>query len=308
MINKNPLLLLHIAVFLFGFTAIIGKLLSLDAYSLVWWRMFISSLVFLVFPGFIKKLKSFSLKQILIFMSIGILVAAHWVTFYGSIKAANSVSLTLACFGLTASFTSVIEPIVLRQKLRKGELFLGAIAFIGLYCIYLSAPHMEAPPNQVYLAILLGVVSSFLAALFSSLNALYIKEVHPVPVTFLELLGGAIILALFFGLVPSLELSAISHASDLMWLLILTVVCTNLAFVLNLYALKKVSAFTANIAINLEPIYGIILAVIIFGENQNLNTWFYVGALIILATVFAHPVMNRISRKRQSRLNQDAAL
>lgn len=304
MLQKNPHILLHIAVFLFGFTAIIGKLLSLDAYSLVCWRMLISSFVFLVFPGFFSKLKALNTKQIVLFMAIGILVAAHWVTFYGSIKAANSVSLTLACFGLTASFTSVIEPLILGQRIRKGELFLGAIAFVGLYCIYLSAPHMEAAPKQVYIAIILGVVSSFLAALFSSLNARYIKEVHPIPVTFLELLGGALVMLLFFGLISSVSLSSISYGPDLLWLLILTVVCTNLAFVLNLFALKKVSAFTANIAINLEPIYGIILAVLIFNENKNLNSWFYMGALIILATVFAHPIMNRVSRRRLQKKEQ----
>lgn len=305
---KKPLFILHIAVFLFGFTAILGKLLSIQAYSLVWWRMMIAAALFMLLPGFWKKFYTVTKNQRWLFLGIGILVAIHWLTFYGSIKVGDSASLTLACFGLTASFTSVIEPLLLKQKIKGYELFLGLIAFAGIFLIYKSAPGMNMDVANVRLAIILGVVSSFLAALFSSLNAKHIKNADPVPVTFLELTGGFIFTTIYFWINPSLQFEFLTNGYDWLWMLLLTVVCTNLAFVLNLEAMKKVSAFTANIAINLEPIYGIILAAAMFSENKNLNFWFYIGAAIILTTVFLHPLMNKIMEKRRIKHEQNTKI
>lgn len=299
---KKPLFQLHIAVFLFGFTAILGKLLTIQAYSLVWWRMLIASLVFLLFPGFFSQMKKLSSQQILRFLGIGVLVAIHWITFYGSIKIGNSASLTLVCFGLTASFTSLIEPLVLGQKVRKPELLLGLIAFLGIYFIYLASPQMKVAPTRFNQALLLGVFSSFMAALFSSLNAKYIKNADSVPVTFLELGGGFLFVSVLFLFDTSLDFQVLSSGSDLLWMLLLTIVCTNLAFALNLQAMKHVSAFTANIAINLEPIYGMLLAAVFFQENKTLSLQFYLGALIILATVFLHPLINKYNNRAKERL------
>lgn len=296
--NKNPLFILHIAVFLFGFTAILGKLLSIQEYSLVWWRMLISSLVFLVFPKFFSELKKLNKRQIYLFLGIGFLVALHWITFYGSIKAADSASLTLACFGLTASFTSILEPIILRQRLRIYELLLGLVAFGGIYFIYLASPNTGIPAANFNKALTYGVISSFLAALFSSLNAKHIKHTNPIQVTFLELVGGFLLVSIYFLFDNKNDFQWLSTSQDILWMLLLTVVCTNLAFVLNLQAMKKLSAFTANIAINLEPVYGIILAAFIFNENQNLNLMFYIGTAIILATVFLHPIFRSIAEKK----------
>jgi drug/metabolite transporter (DMT)-like permease len=294
---KKPLFQLHIAVFLFGFTAILGKLLSIQEYSLVWWRMLIASLVFLVFPGFFPKLRALSTQQILRFLGIGVLVAVHWITFYGSIKVGNSASLTLVCFGLTASFTSLIEPWVLGQRVRKPELLLGLVAFLGIYFIYLASPQMEIPSARFNKALLLGVFSSFVAALFSSLNAKYIKKADSVSVTFLELGGGFLFVSLLFLVNNNNDFQLLEKGTDWIWMLLLTVVCTNFAFALNLQAMKHISAFTANIAINLEPIYGMLLAAVFFHENKFLTASFYQGAAIILATVFLHPLLNRYSNK-----------
>jgi drug/metabolite transporter (DMT)-like permease len=301
MLNKSPLFILHVAVFLFGFTAILGKFLSLDEYSLVWWRMLLAALFFLAFPGFFKKYATLKKNEVYRFLGIGVLVALHWITFYGSIKAADSASLTLACFGLTASFTAFIEPLILRQKIKLMEVMLGLVAFGGIYFIYLSAPDMKVAESKVYKAIFLGVFSSFLAALFSSMNAKFIKKADPIPVTFLELGGGFFFVSLYFMFSSKVSFQVINNWEDVLWMLLLTLVCTNLAFVLNLQAMKKVSAFTANIAINLEPIYGIVLAAIIFKENEFLNIWFYIGAAIILATVFMHPLINKWKNKSLSK-------
>jgi drug/metabolite transporter (DMT)-like permease len=297
---KQALIFLHVAVFLFGFTAILGKLLIIDEYSLVWWRMMIAGIFFLFIPGFQGKLKSLSRKQVFIFLPIGVLVALHWITFYGSIKAGDSASLTLACFGLTASFTSIIEPLVNRQRWKWYEVSLGLIAFVGLYLIYIASPDMEKEGSNIRLAITLGVISSALAALFSSLNAKYIKNTEAEPVTFLELAGGFVFVTLFLLFHPTLTFEGLGGGYDVWWMLLLTLVCTNLAFVLNLKAMKVVNAFTANIAINLEPIYGILLAAVIFGENKSLNTMFYLGTAVILFTVFIHPVIQYYKRKASS--------
>jgi len=297
--KNNPLFQLHIAVFLFGFTAILGKLLTLEEYSLVWWRMLIAASVFLLFPGFRKKFNLLTPRQIYRFLGIGVMVAIHWITFYGSIKAGNSASLTLVCFGLTASFTAFLEPLVLKQRIRPFEVLLGLIAFGGIFFIYLAAPTMDIPIKSFNKALGLGIFSSFMAALFSSLNAKHIKKTDPIPVTFLELGGGFLFTSVYFMLNKSIDFQLISSFSDLAWMLLLTVVCTNFAFALNLQAMKKISAFTANIAISLEPIYGIILAAIFFKENEHLNIWFYVGAVIILTTVFLHPLFSKIANRRK---------
>jgi drug/metabolite transporter (DMT)-like permease len=298
---KHHLFMLHVAVFLFGFTAILGKLLTLDEYNLVAWRMAIASTAFLVFPGIFKQLKATSGKHRIYFLSIGFLVALHWITFYGSIKAAQSASITLACFGLTASFTSLLEPLLSLKRPKMSEMLLGLLAFGGIYMIYLSAPGLNIEQTKVEKALGLGIFSSFLAALFSSMNAKLVKNASAMVMTFLELVGGCFIVVAYFWIAPDVSFVMITKTSDWLWMLLLCLVCTNLAFLLNMMAMKKVSAFTANIAINLEPVYGIILAAVIFHENQKLNIWFYLGTLIILATVFIHPMLLKQKSRRDSK-------
>ncbi|MCK9481689.1 MAG: DMT family transporter [Bacteroidia bacterium] len=291
--SKNPYIALHTSVFLFGFTPILGKLLSLNAYSLVWWRMCIASLIFLVFPKFFEQLKSLNRKQLILFIGIGFLVALHWITFYGSIKVANSASLTLACFGLTATFTSFLEPFINRQKVILSDIVLGLLAFGGILFIFLSSAHTSIPAEKFSIALGLGIFSSSIAAFFSSLNAKFIKSAQPVPVTFVELSSGFMFLSLFFMLISPASFEWLNNESDFIWMLLLTIFCTNIAFALNLQAMKKISAFIANITINLEPVYGILWAVIIFSENRMLNSHFYLGAVVILFTVLLHSFLKR---------------
>lgn len=288
--QKNPFIALHTSVFLFGFTPILGKLISLNAYSLVWWRILLSSLIFLLFPHFFKQLKALSKKQLKIYIGIGFLVALHWITFYASIKVANSVSLTLACFGLTATFTSYIEPLITKKKFRMLDNLIGILAFGGISIIFMTSEQNSIPPAQFNLAFILGVLSSVIAAIFTSLNARYAKDSKPVPMTFVELTSGFVFLSVFFLFFPA-SFEPINSANDLILMLLFAFFCTNIAFALNLQALRSISAFTANIAINLEPIYGILWAVILFNENQMLNAEFYWGVAIILITVIIHPLV-----------------
>lgn len=298
---------MHIATFLFGFTAILGKLISLNSLNLVWHRMWIAAVFFLVFPNFIRKLRSTSREVRKQFLLIGGLVAIHWLTFYGCIKVGNSASLALATFGTITLFAAFIEPIVFKVKFKKRELFIGVLVIIGLAFIAKSNPDQEFSFQSSYIqAMGLGIVAAFFAALFSVLNKKYVKNNSPTVVTFLQMTGGFVFLTL---LVPYLMLTGadfkvIPSWSDIGYLILLAIVCTNIAFSLEMEALKNMSAFTSNLILNMEPIYGIALAIVFFAENQMLNMWFYAGAIIILITVFLHPILDKYFNDKQRKAAQ----
>jgi len=311
LLNKNniPYFKLHISVFIFGFTAILGKLISVNHFSLVWNRMWIALPIFFLIPGFLAKLRKQNLRQWLIYLGIGCLVALHWITFYGSIKIGNSASLTLACLGLSACFTSVLEPLFTRTKFKTTELFLGLVALAGMLFIFFSNQNDDPAQNQrFYLAILWGIITTLLASIFSVLNAKFAKKDQPNVMSFTELLGGFLFLTVCFFVMNKftaiknlLQIDhttlTISNSLDWIWLILLGVFCTTFAFVLNVTAMKSVSAFTANIAIGLEPVYGILLAFLIFGEGTQFNTNFYIGISLILTTIIIQTYFN-LKKKR----------
>ena len=317
----NPLrkayIQLHVAVLIFGFTAILGKLIASGHYSLVWHRMWIAAVSFFFLPGFFASLRQLTTRQILLFSGIGCLVAIHWITFYGSIKNGRSASLTLGCFGLTSAFASVLEPLIKRRKIDMREVFLGLLALAGIVVISFAKPD-NAGHNYV-LAIVWGVFSTFVAALFSTINSKYIAGNDARVVTFVELGSGFLFLTLLLPLlfcspefcsflsVDNLDFDMVNDAAvsyplfhseadrylDFLWIPLLAVGCTTVAFVMNLKAMKHVSAFTANLAINLEPVYGIVMAALIFNEHKALNGYFYLGTAIILISVFIHPFLKK---------------
>lgn len=295
--KRKALLLMHIATFLFGFTAIFGKAISLASINLVWHRMWLASVVFILFPGFIAKLKNTNIKTIKRFLLIGCLVALHWLTFYGCIKLGNSASLALACFGTIAFFAAILEPLIIKSRFKKSELFLGLLIIVGLAFIAKSNPDEQFSLQSNYIkAMIMGIISAFFAALFSVYNKKYIENNNPMVITFLQMVGGFVFLSLllpFYVQYFSINFQFIPNITDSIYLILLAIVCTNIAFSLEMEALKNMSAFMSNLIINLEPIYGMVLAVILFQENQMLNMWFYVGALIITLTVFIHPLLNK---------------
>lgn len=314
---KKAYLQLHIAVLIFGFTAIIGKLITVNHFSLVWHRMWIAAVSFFFLPGFIVSFKALSRKHLFIFSGIGCLVAIHWITFYGSIKIGGSASLTLGCFGLTSAFASILEPVLKKKKIDIREVMLGLLALTGIIIISLAKP---ANAGENYgLAIFWGIFSTFVAALFSTINSIYIIGNDARAVTFTELGAGFLFLTLLlpflnyfpdfrhFLRIESFHVGIVNNGSikyelfhtdfdrylDFLWIPLLAVGCTTIAFVMNLEAMKHVSAFTANLAINLEPVYGILLAAIIFSEHHFLNTYFYIGTSLILVSVFIHPFIKK---------------
>ena len=276
--------------------------------------MSLTALVYLLIPRTWKLLQNTSKKTWLKLMGIGSIVCAHWLTFYGSIKLGNSVSVTLACLGSASFFTSVIEPVIMKKKWALSEITSGIIVIFGVVFISFSLPNGSSESQSYPAAIAMGVLSAALAALFSTLNKRYIDDADPLTISTVEMLSGGLILTLFLALtnpneilqIPSLNWELFdwndlqNGAIDLVWIVLLAVLCTNLTFYLATIALKQLTAFTTNLTVNLEPVYGILLAALLFGAEENMKPQFYLGVLIILGTVIANGIIKAQKRKSGS--------
>jgi len=280
---------LHIAVFLAGFTAILGKLITLNEGLLVWFRLLITVGTLGIMLYYQKRIKAIPWGDMLKIFGVGVIVALHWVTFYGSVKYGN-VSVALVCFSATGFFTAFFEPMILRRKLSVIEIGLGMMAIAGIYIIFDFHP-------QYKLGIIFGILSAMGSALFPIFNKRLLVVYEPKTLTLYELGGGLLALTVLVPLYLQKFPASyyVPTATDWLWLFVLAWLCTVLSFDLQLNALKKVSAFTANLTYNLEPVYGIILAFIFFKENENLHREFYLGVLLILLAVVLQ--MWRISRQ-----------
>lgn len=276
---KKAFLQLHIAVFLAGFTAILGKLINLNEGLLVWYRLLITVLVLGMMMAFRKQFLFIAKRDVLKIAGVGAVIAIHWVTFYGSVKYAN-VSVALVCFSATGFFTALLQPFILKSGIVVAELLLGILAISGIYIIFDFHP-------QYKLGIIFGIISAFGSAVFPILNKQLLNRFSPAVLTFYELGGGLIVLTalLPFYLVFYPAVYYFPSLSDWGWLMVLAIACTVLSFHLQLNALKKISAFTANLTYNLEPVYGIILAFIFFRENKQFHHQFYLGLGLIVLTI-----------------------
>lgn len=279
---------LHTAVFLFGYTAILGDLISLPAISLVWWRVLFTSLslLFLAQVGTIAQ--RLSRRQILQFVGIGAIVALHWMGFYGAIKLSNA-SIALVCMATTSLFTALLEPLLLRQPFKWLDVALSILVIPGMILVVSS---LEA---NMMLGVWAGLGASLLGAFFSILNKKMITQADPFTITFLEL-GSAwfflsLVIPFYFLYTPNLKWLPVGW--DWLYLLILSLVCTTLAYTLMLRALKHISAFASNLTINLEPVYGIALAWFFLQEHKELSTEFYIGVVLILLAVFSYPLFQK---------------
>ncbi|WP_416438890.1 DMT family transporter [Phnomibacter sp. MR] len=270
---------LHIAVLLAGFTAILGKLITLNEAALVWWRLLLSVVALLLLFTWLKKSVLTTRKTILQLLGIGSLVGIHWLCFFGSVKYGN-VSIALVCFSAAGFFSALLEPIITRRSWRPIELLLGLMCMAGIYIIF----HFDA---QYKTGILLGVAAAALSALFSIFNKQMVTaKADGLQMTFWEMTGALITLSIAMPAYVILRGDSMLPAPlDWLWLLILALVCTVWAFFLQLQALQHISAVTLNLTYNLEPVYGIILAFIFFQENQYLNNTFFVGLMLIALAV-----------------------
>ncbi len=292
---KKAYFQLHIAVFLAGFTGVLGKLITLNEGLLVWFRLLITVVSLGLILWVKKRLQKIDLTDALRILGVGAIVAFHWVTFYGSIKYAN-ISVALVCFSATGFFTAFFEPLILKRKLAWTEVLLGLLGIAGIYIIFDFHPQFKT-------GILFGIISSMGSAIFPIFNKRLLLRFSPEILTLYELGGGLVTLTL---MVPLYLLvfpagNYLPTGYDWFWLLILAWFCTVLSFDLQLNALKKITAFTANLTYNLEPVYGIILAFLFFQENEHLKTAFYYGAaLILLAIVLQMARMYHLYRKEKT--------
>lgn len=289
---------MHVAILLWGFTAIFGKLIHLDEGLLVWYRMFISALAMGIFLAFQKKLRGISLRQALPVTIIGAVITLHWITFYGAIKASN-VSIAISCFSRGSLFPANLDPLLKGRRPKVQELGLGLAVITGIYIIFSG--------QELYLkGILLSVTSAFLASLFTILNKRISNTLEPGIITFFEIGTGFMLLTLLLPVWFTVNNSSFQWPGydDLIYLGLLSIVCTTVAFTLSLHALQKIDAFTMNLSVNLEPLYSIVLAFILFNEYEMLNRRFYIGSLIILFAVILHGwMMLRTAHQKKEGLN-----
>jgi drug/metabolite transporter (DMT)-like permease len=278
---KKALIQLNAAVFLWGFTGVLGRAITLDSVMLVWWRLLITMVSLWMLYLFQGKARRIPVRSILLISLIGTVQALHWLCFYASIKLAN-VTIALTCLSTTALIAALLEPLVVKKKFDFFEIILGLFAIAGILIIYNTHLNFSA-------GIIIGLLSALLTVIVSVANKKIIDNYHPEHITLYQLTGGFLGMSILLPLFRVLFRTewVVPAIMDWVWLIVLSWVCTIFTFFLYIRSLKKISAFTMNLTLTLEPIYGIILAFIIFHENKFLTQWFYVGfALIVLAVLF----------------------
>lgn len=289
---KKAFLQLHIAVFLAGFTGILGRLISFNEGMIVWYRLLFTAATMWLLFSLMKKLQRIPVYDILKISGVGFIAAMHWVTFYGSIKYSN-VSVALVCFSSISFFTALFEPLILKKRINITELFLGLLTMTGIYIIF----HFD---TQYKTGIIVGLISALLASLFPIYNREFLKRINVETMLTWQQTGGFIVLSILlpFYLQQFPTNIFLPGWEDLGWLLILSWFCSVIAFQLSANALKRLSAFTVNLTYNLEPVYGILLAFAVYKENEFLSKWFYIGFAIIAAALIIHIILlMRIERK-----------
>ena len=278
---------LHFIVLIWGFTGILGKLIPLPATELVCYRMFWAAVGILAWALWKNKKLMLPLSAMLPIVGVGCIVALHWVTFFAAIKVSN-VSVAVGCMASATLFTAFIEPIIERKRIFWIEFVLGFGIIIGLYIITQFA-------LQYYLGIILALVSAFLASLFGVLNKVLTRRHDPIVISAYEMMAGFVAVFLYtcFSNTGFTQSPLNLHFIDVIYLLTLAFVCTSYAFVTSVDLLKTLSAYTIAIAINLEPVYSIILAYFIFGDSEKMNLGFYLGTLFVLSIIWIHPILDR---------------
>jgi drug/metabolite transporter (DMT)-like permease len=280
--HRRALFELHACVVLWGFTAILGKLITLSATQLVWWRMLLVTLALACFPRVWRALAQMSRRDVAVYAGIGCVVAVHWLAFYGSVKLANA-SVAATTMALAPVVVALIEPWLTGARFERHNLLLGILVIPGVALV------VGGLPRDMHLGFWVGVASAVLAALYNLLNKRHLGQRDAMAVTWLELGAGFLLLTLLGPFVaPDERPFVLPTVQDGAWLLVLAFFCTLIPFVVSLGTLRHLSAFTTQLAINLEPIYAIALAVLFLGEARELTALFFLGVVIVIAAVFGH--------------------
>ena len=282
---------LHFLVFIAGFTAILGKLITNSPFSIVWHRMFIALIVIFFFVALTRKKLKTSYRNIFKYAILGFIISFHWITFFMSIDYSN-VTIALSMMSTTAFFTSFIEPFFFRRKIIAHELLLSILVIIAIFLILNSEFNYSV-------GIILGIFSAFFASIFSVLNGLLIKNEKAYKISFYEFLFGVVFISIFLIITGRLDDLIIESffSVNYLYIFILGVVCTAYAFIAAVYLLNYITPYSAVLSYNLEPVYGIFLALIIFGESEQMSSNFYIGLLLILFSVFLNFYLKKYNKK-----------
>jgi drug/metabolite transporter (DMT)-like permease len=279
---------IHACVLLWGFTGILGRAISMEALSLVWWRMLIVTGVLLLVRRFWRGVIALSPGSVAIFAGTGVLLSLHWVTFYASIKLANA-SVAATCMALTPVIIALIEPLIARRPFDVRELLFGVAVIPGVALV------AGGTPAGMRVGVGVGVLSAAFIAVVSCLHKRFAAEASALAVTGIEMAAGVVFLPLLGPLLGGASIFVPPGQRDVLFLLALAFGCTLLPYVLSLVALRRLSAFASALAVNLEPIYTILLAMLFFGEQHELSLGFYAGAAVLVGVVFSHPLLARPS-------------
>ena len=277
---------LHVTVFVFGTTGVLGKLISLDSFQLVWYRLLIAVGAFLAILYFGKSGMRIGRRPLIEILGTGVVLLIHWVTFFEAIKRSN-VSVALICLSSTAFFTSILEPLYYRRKMAWHEPFFGLCIIAGLYFVFnFEFEYLEG--------MILGIVSALFAAWFTVLNALLVRDTDARTITLYELLGALGALTIFLLVTGGFSAQGMTLSwSDFGWLFILGTAGTAFSFFLSVQLVKRLTPYTFVMAINLEPIYAMILAVLVWPESETMSGGFYVGAAIVVAMIFLNALVSK---------------
>lgn len=280
------LLLLHLIVLVWGLTGILGKEITLDPFSLVWWRVLIAVVSIAIIALFLRSSFKASPTDIVRFAGVGLVTAAHWVCFFASIKY-SKISVALVVLSTSAFFVSLLHPLIRRERPKRYEMLLGLIVILGIFLIF----KFEA---KYSMGIVLSLMAAFLAALFSTLNAHLVAKHNPTTMAFWEMVFAWVGLTAFLVIAGrTSELMEMPSLRDFRLLLVLGFLCTGVAFIVSIRVMKVLSPFTCALAINMEPVYTIIIALFLYGSDEWMSPEFYAGGLVIISTLFLDSWMKR---------------
>jgi drug/metabolite transporter (DMT)-like permease len=291
-LNKN-LVILHFTVFIWGFTSILGQLISISAVQLVWYRVLIALVSLFLYFKFNKTQFKVSGKTFARLFFTGALVGAHWILFFASIKL-STVPVTLVCLSSITLFTAIFEPLINKTRISRLEIIAGLMIISGIVLIFKFE-------TQYTKGILFGLVSAVCASLFSILNSRLVKQTEAPVIAFYEMAGALFWASVYLFFTNGFDHSMLLKNSDIGYLLLLGTVCTSLAYVAGVSVMRELSAFRVALITNLEPVYGILMSFLFFGDMNKMTTGFWVGALIILSTIFLFPVAKTQLNKRAAR-------
>ena len=283
---------LHFLVIIAGFTAVLGELITLEAIPLVWFRMSIGAILMIIYIKFKNTPLRVPFKVLVKLAIAGVIIALHWITFFAAIKVSN-ISITLAMFSTGAFFASLIEPLFFKRKIIAYEILFGLIVIVGVVLI------TQTELNYI-LGIFLGISSALFSTLFAVLNGKFVQNYPPSIISFYEFVSGVIFMSIFLALDGDGFNEAYFQLSfsDWVYLFILASVCTAYAFISSVHVMKYISPYTVVLTYNLEPIYGIVLALLIFPESETMRPQFYVGACLIICTVLFNAIFKNIKKSK----------